>query len=482
MYTQPPRPDMNFGRPAIAQPAERRPNWWLRLTSAPALAGDTSFEGRERLRRSRLASWLILGILVSLLLVIPVIAGSAATAITLLAALVGLLIAAVCNRLGLVTLSGIILILLFDGGIFASIASEPHGITMFDLPGYDALTITVVVAASILPPVSAFLVAALNALLIVVDFSLQPHAADLTTNIQLYGAAGILARPLALLVIVAIVGYLWVRGTNREVHRADRAEGVAALEHAYAEQRRQLEIGVQQILATHVRLANGDYNARAPLTQENILWQIASSLNNLIVRLKTSMEQAAQSGRAAYQLRRTEDEAQRLAAALRDLQAGRQPIWPQPTGTVVDELLSIVANRPQRPSALGPASMYGSGNSPRTDPQSQQGWPPAQSGVSGMDIPSWFTPSGERPGNSPQTGQGGWASTGQGRTPNIGGQGQPFGPADPSAGSADVFANGWPSLNTSDSQYQNMRDGTPSRGASDEFPPLSNPWYLPPDE
>jgi len=48
--------------------------------------------------------------------------------------------------------------------------------------------------------------------------------------------------------------------------RADRAETVAALEHALLEQKRDLELGIQQILQTHVTIANGNLDARAPLS------------------------------------------------------------------------------------------------------------------------------------------------------------------------------------------------------------------------
>jgi hypothetical protein len=33
-----------------------------------------------------------------------------------------------------------------------------------------------------------------------------------------------------------------------------------------------------------MRVANGDYSAHAPLTEENMLWQISGPLNNLLAR------------------------------------------------------------------------------------------------------------------------------------------------------------------------------------------------------
>ena len=197
MYSRPPANELMMLGPGTAAPAERRPNWWLRLTSAPSIPGDMSFDGRERVRRSRLTSWLILGILVVELLLTPLTVGSEGTVLALGFGFVGVIIAVICNRMGWITFSAVILILIVTGGIFGSVATEPSGLTMFDMPAYDALTITVVVAASVLPPISGFFIALVDAALIVLDFNLQPHAADVVTNERLYGSVALLARPIA---------------------------------------------------------------------------------------------------------------------------------------------------------------------------------------------------------------------------------------------------------------------------------------------
>jgi hypothetical protein len=63
-----------------------------------------------------------------------------------------------------------------------------------------------------------------------------------------------------------------------------------------------------------------------------LLWQIGSSLNTLIARL-------ARLAQMDFLLRRTGQEAQRLAEAIRMMRAGRQPIWPTPSGTPLDEVI-----------------------------------------------------------------------------------------------------------------------------------------------
>jgi len=62
------------------------------------------------------------------------------------------------------------------------------------------------------------------------------------------------------------------------------------------------EEGIHAIQQTQVRVANGDYQARAPLAEENVLWQVAFSLNTMILRLE----------RAAGAEQRTQAEVERL--------------------------------------------------------------------------------------------------------------------------------------------------------------------------
>src|SRR5260221_719136 len=312
------------------QRRQRRPNLWLRLTSFGWNQPQRTLEQRERVRRSRLTSWIILGLLVMELAIMPAGLFDPPTLIAAGAAFVGTLIAAALNRFGFVIGAGILLVVLVWGAILGAIISAPNGnLDTIYLPGYDLFAITVVLGASILPRIAAFPIALLNVTTIILDFSFQPKVGDLTRWLALEGPAPLVARPIALQIIIAVVAYLWVRGTDDAIRRADRAEEIAALEHSIAEQKRQLDLGIEQLLQTHVRAANGDFTARAPLRQENVLWQIASSLNNLLAR----MQRAAQ---ADHQLARTEEELRRLAAPLGDPQAGSEPLRPAPNRTPPD--------------------------------------------------------------------------------------------------------------------------------------------------
>jgi hypothetical protein len=105
----------------------------------------------------------------------------------------------------------------------------------------------------------------------------------------------------------------------------------------------QLEDGIQKILQTHVRAANGDFSARAPLTKENILWQVGYSLNNLLARLQRNAE-------LQIQMARTEEAVKMLAAYIRSAKESKQPLQPlQKTGTIIDELIVEFAAQNIRP-------------------------------------------------------------------------------------------------------------------------------------
>ncbi|HKB46492.1 MAG TPA: hypothetical protein VKC57_02275, partial [Ktedonobacterales bacterium] len=303
----------------------------------------------ERARRSRLASWIILGLFVADAALLPLGIGDTGSEAAVLILALGLVSATVLNHAGQVGFAGALIALLITAGAIGAVVSYPAGLTLDALPAFDLMAVSVLVAASLLPRRAAFIVAAINIALITTDFVTQPHAADLKHELAdatLYpsptvATIALLARPIALQIILSVVAYLWVRGTDDAIRRADRAEEIAALEHKIAEQKRQLDYGVQQILQTHIRAANGDFGARAPLGQDNALWQISSSLNNLLARLQRA-------GNAEYRLQRTEEELQRLAAALQDAQSGRRPIWPAPSGTSVDPIIEIITGSSRR--------------------------------------------------------------------------------------------------------------------------------------
>jgi hypothetical protein len=318
----------------------RTVNWWLRLTSYGWDRPATSLAQRELVRRSQLASWIILTLLIVDAILLPLGLGDTGTLIAVLVGAGGFLFAAYLNRHGQVFWAGGFLIVLICAALLGAIASEPAGLLLDLMPTYDLFVMAVLVAASILPRRSAFVVAGLTSLIICLDFFLEPHAADLQRDLATFpsvatGVITLLARPIALQILVATVAFLWVRGTERAIERADRAEEVARLEHAIAEQKQQLEAGVTEIENTLIKMANGQYTVRVSHIGDQQLWRIGSALNNLFARVQRNSQYE-------HELKRTYEEAQRLVQSIEAAKRGAVPMWPTPSGTPIDLILQQI--------------------------------------------------------------------------------------------------------------------------------------------
>src|SRR5260370_1710705 len=138
-------------------------------------------------------------------------------------------------------------------------------------------------AVSLLPIRSVFLAFICSIIGIVGTLLYMPHTAVLDKDLH-DRLLIIVARPVGTLFLVAGVAFILSSMMTNAIKRAGQAEMIAKLEHEMAEQKRGLEEGIQQILQTHVEISNGDLQARAPLSQNSMLWQIANALNNLLVR------------------------------------------------------------------------------------------------------------------------------------------------------------------------------------------------------
>ena len=214
----------------------RSANWWLRQTSwGWNLPIGAPLWQREQARRSRLASWVILGLVIGIVLLSPLAIEDTRSQLTLAVWVLGLVGAVALNRQGWVTAAGSVLVALFSGGIlFANLAS-PIGLTMGELPNFDAYVVSVVLAATLLPRAMTFLVAGVNTLLIVGNYLLQPHNANITQDAALYSSetvqtVSLLARPIALQLVLAVVAYLvgaWSRGGDPSRRPRGRDRGVA---------------------------------------------------------------------------------------------------------------------------------------------------------------------------------------------------------------------------------------------------------------
>jgi nitrate/nitrite-specific signal transduction histidine kinase len=156
------------------------------------------------------------------------------------------------------------------------------------------------------------------------------------------------------LVVLVVEGSFVFRPTAQKLEQT--IADIVALQRAIAQQKQELESGIEQILQTHVQVANGDFSTRAPLARDHLLWQIAHSLNNLLARLQSLSHAEAELQRVKVEFKRqvgsTQMEALQIKAELqqiytetqvlvdllREAKAREHPIWAPPSRTVLDSL------------------------------------------------------------------------------------------------------------------------------------------------
>jgi hypothetical protein len=297
--------------------------WWDRVNLLPDLSKSAPLAARESARRKQLVSTILLVVAAFQFVNLP---GALVEAhpLALGTIVLGLVICGVAmlfNRGGKAIVSSILLIVVVDLGCGLMLLTSPMGLDVANLPVFDVLIVSELIAVSLLPAISVFPIALVNILFIVADIAFQPHTPALHQLLASGMALDVVAQPIALQIIVAAVTYLWVRSALHAIARADRAEDIAALQRREAERTRQLETGMQQLLQTQVRAANGDLTARTNLSQDNLLWQVGVSLNMLLTRLHKAGREAS---RAEYENQQLRGEVARLSEVLREARAGRE--------------------------------------------------------------------------------------------------------------------------------------------------------------
>ncbi|HEX9067887.1 MAG TPA: hypothetical protein VF807_03885 [Ktedonobacterales bacterium] len=337
--------------PRATIPPLRRPNFWLRIASISPYISRRTLERQNLARRSDLIAWLCLGLLIADLIVSPIALDDTRALVTYLLFAIGIILVVALNRAGLVTVAGVMLVALVTAAIFGGTIASPIGLTMGELPNYDAMAVAVVVAATVLPRVSAFIVAGVNSLAIVLDYLIQPHNQNLIQDAKLYTsvqqqAISLLVRPIALHFMLAIVAFLWVRGIEMQMRRADYAEELAEAERRELESSYQMEEDVRHLLHVFTQIEHGDLRARVPQLRTATLARIAASMNNMITYLEQNSD-------APWVLRRTDQAASRVAATVRAWHEGREEMLPPPSGTMVDAIIVALDPTGMRTSVPG---------------------------------------------------------------------------------------------------------------------------------
>lgn len=323
--------------------------WWYRFTAPNPVPASASLQEREISRRGRLTSATLLVVIFLVLAAEPsAIFGNNKSLIFILLIPVFIdIIALIFNKLGKITTAGILVVFGIEVGLTLSIlgpALGGGGLDTYTLPQYDLLVQASFVAVTLLPAYTVFIVTIWHTAFTIVTVEVLPKTSALVTALA-QDTYGLFVRPITLQVIVAVVTYMWVTNTYQALKRADRAEVIAELEHRETDRqqqelmlKQQLDEGIQEILQTHVQVANGDFSARTPLRQENVLWRISYSLNNLLARLQ-SLNYAEQ------ELQKAQAETTRLAEAIHRAKQG-QPLKLTRTGTHLDPLILELMSSP----------------------------------------------------------------------------------------------------------------------------------------
>ena len=268
--------------------------WWYRHFAPAGSTAVASLALRERVRRGRTASIVMLIFMLFLLaiLLLAVLQQDYLQAIAAGAGIGGSILALLLNRMGWIKAAGLlVLVTVYAGEIISLVVSG--GLTATNTFLLDFTVIPAVIVLAFFSASSLFPVVWLNIVLTWGLVVYGPH--DVTiTNMLYHAPLQIFAHVYILQLIIASTLYLWARSTELALQRADRAEEIVALEkrenerkQLELEEKNQLDSGIQQILQTHVAVANGDLSARAPLSQDHVLWHVAMSLNNMIARLQS---------------------------------------------------------------------------------------------------------------------------------------------------------------------------------------------------
>lgn len=318
--------------------------FWYRFTSPPEPKISASFEEKELFRRGRTGSQISIMVIALLCISYPAaFAGSNSLLVAIIT--IDLLIvpvALVLNRMKMVNIAGIIVVLCTSASPVVNIVTTPDGINASTLPIFGLLVFPLMCAVSFLPPWWVFIVAAINCLFALYALSLVPASGELAEVLRV-AFPGLVTPIILSQIIVALATFLAAFNARQAILRADRAEEIAQLEAAQRTRQeeqlvtsRQTEEGIQKIIATmNSVVSNNDFSVKVPLGQENILWRVGMSINNLLSRLQ-GLKQSQE------EVKRTRAIATEIARHIKNGQPIPLSEW---TGTAFDPVIMEHNNR-----------------------------------------------------------------------------------------------------------------------------------------
>ncbi|GCE28588.1 hypothetical protein KDA_40720 [Dictyobacter alpinus] len=309
---------------------------------------ETDLFAQERLRRAHLVSaLLIINVVVLMLLVPSIFPSSPSIWIPTAILFVGGIIVAISNRFGNITLSSVIYVLQIDVALVCFFCFKPaQELYSENMTSLDLFVLAVLVGGLILPKKLIPWSGVLQIVLICAIFFLRPHNISLDELVQRSGSTYVVLVPTFLLHVVGTtLAWLHAWSVERALIRASQAEELAQaraeVNHQsliIAKQKKRLEEGISSILETHRQVATGNLAARAPVHEDQELWQIGQALNLMLMRI----QQQAQDYRS---LQMTYREIEQLITVLNETRAGTRPAFLPPCRTPLAQRLLMTLKR-----------------------------------------------------------------------------------------------------------------------------------------
>ena len=312
---------------------------WYHLSTPAKPLTDASLEALEIVRRARVNSVVVLMLfLFNVPSFFAALYGSNKGRITELVILsVVDIISIYFNRRGLVNVVGALIWLSFSASIMIDIVTTPGGLSLTVISLFMLLILPQTIASVMLPPLFVFVSALLNVLFCTLVINFMPRSASMNAFTPIAYANGIFL-PITVLGITAVISFLAQNSLGQALRDRDRAQEIIRLERNLSLQaeemlkrKKQLEQGIAVIMETQTHVANGNLNAQVPLTKDHQLWPVASTLNNLIARLRRYHH-------VERELEVTRQSAFTLVNSIQAYKAGQRVNQYKRTGTVIDPI------------------------------------------------------------------------------------------------------------------------------------------------
>ncbi|TMC20171.1 MAG: hypothetical protein E6J34_13395 [Chloroflexi bacterium] len=320
-------------------------NFWFDLTCPPEPDANASVEQRIGINRARQASALLFWLILVAIFAIPtaLLNNQPPLLIILTITIAFYIVAIVANRAGRLRTAGIITMIFLEGGFILALLNlqAKGGPETSDLPTFMLLVESCIASAAFFTPGWTVVLTITNCVIVFAYLMALPKAHDLAALMQTAAAYDVVSRPILLIVVVGFTLTSFSMGWLRELRRADHAEVIIDIDRRELASKdeelvmkRQLEDEMQQILVALNTFANGDLNARTPIKQNNILFRVGYSVNNLLSRVQSSYAERAQQEKTLRAIKM-------LAAAIEQKASLQQIGW---TGTPIDDIIRAYRN------------------------------------------------------------------------------------------------------------------------------------------